>query len=170
MKQIFLLCLLIGLALPGLMAQESLEVYKPDSERHYYFQTGDTLCVQLQKQPELLCGIWAYIDRETIFINGTLVKLDSIEWVDVSQKIEPRDKWNLPANFLIAAGVGYVALDQVNSLLFDQEPRVDLGVVRSGAYLVAGGFLIKLVALMTKPSGKARIGKKYKISVTDYSS
>ena len=171
MKHFIMLCLVLGWILPELKAQEGLEVFKTNSREQYDYKTGDTLCVQLRKQPELLCGPWAYVDRESILIGDSYVKLDSIEWVDISNKRKVPKRWNLVGNFLIASGAGYVILDHANSILLDgEEARVDLGVVRTGAGLVAGGFLVKIIAYLSSPSGKVPIGKEYKINVIDYSS
>lgn len=168
MRIFLLFCLLECIGISQVKGQQTLELMHVPSQKQYYFLEGDTVCLKLRKQAAPLCSQWGYRDRESFWLGDSLISLEAIEWVDISEKINPSSGWNLVANFLISAGVGYFALDQVNALLVRGEPaRIHQGVAKTSAAMVAGGVLVKVLARISRPPAKARIGKKYRIYLTE---
>lgn len=165
MKTFYFFLLLCSLGGPCLQAQQFLDLHKRGTKTHYYFQAGDTLHLALQNKQEIT-AIWEYAGDSAIWLSDTVVQLKDIRWISIAGKQEgPR--WNMPANLLIIAGVGYFAVDQLNMLILADVPySIDKGVVRASAGMLAAGLLIKGVARISRVD-KARIGKKFAIHLQD---
>lgn len=168
MKTFCFLLLLCSLGAHCLQAQQSLELHKRGSKTHYYFQAGDTITLALQNDREL-SAVWEYAGDSAIWLADTVVRLKDIRWVSIADR-KKGSSWNMPANLLIIAGVGYFAVDQLNTIILTDAPlSIDKGVVRASAGMLAAGLLIKASARIFR-ADKARIGKKYMIHLRDYSS
>lgn len=165
MKTFCFLLILYSLAGHRLLAQQSLDLYKRGTKMHYYFQAGDTIHLALQNKQKIT-AIWAYAGDSAIWLADTVVRLKDIRWINIADKVgSPR--WNMPANLLIIAGVGYFVVDQLNSIILSDAPlSLDRGVVSASAGMLSAGLLIKGVARITHQK-KARIGKKYTIYLRD---
>ena len=130
--------------------------------------TGDSLQLQLKGQSDALNGTWGYYNKETIIFGDTLLRLSDIDWIDISEMNKGERLWNVASNLLLMAGVGYFALDQANILVETGSLHVNEDVATFSASAVAGGLLIKLFGSILRDK-KARIGRKYIVAVTDYS-
>lgn len=153
----------------GLQAQQSLELLKKGSKKHYYFQAGDTISLALRNKRQMK-DVWTYAGDSAIWLDDRLVQLKDIRWIDIADKNKENLKFKKPANLLIAAGVAYFALDQLNRVVYSDAPfSIDRNVALASGSLLATGLVMRLMAgnLHNK---KARIGKKYTIYLTDYSS
>lgn len=148
-----------------LKAQQSLDLHKRGSKTHYYFQAGDTLSLALQNKRQIT-AIWEYAGDSTIWLADTVVQLKDIRWISIADRKEgPR--WNMASNLLIIAGVGYFAVDQLNTIILTDAPlSIDKGVVRASGGMLGAGLLIKAIARLSRVD-KARIGKKYAIHLQD---
>lgn len=165
MKTFCFLLLLCSLGGHCLQAQQSLDLHKRGSKTHYYFQAGDTISLALQNKREITAR-WEYAGDSAIWLSDTVVQLRDIRWISVADK-NGGPRWNMPANLLIIAGVGYFAVDQLNMLILTDAPySLDKGVVRASAGMLAAGLLIKAIARISRVD-KARIGKKYTIHLRD---
>lgn len=165
MKTFCFFLFLCSLGMYGLQAQQSLDLHKRGTKTHYYFQAGDTISLALQNKQEIT-AIWAYAGDSAIWLSDTVVQLKDIRWISIADKQEgPR--WNMPANLLIIAGVGYFAVDQLNMIILTDAPlTINKGVARTSAGLLGAGLLIKAIARISQVN-KARIGKKYTIHLRD---
>lgn len=168
MRIFFLFCLLGCLGISQGKAQQTLELMHVRSGEHFYFLEGDTVCLKLRGQAEPVCKEWGFRDRESLWLGDSLLSLKAIEWVDVSTKRKPPPKLDMVANFMIIAGAGYFALDQMNALVINRETaRINERVAKSSIAIVGGGLLIKVLARLSRPPAKARIGRKYRIYLTE---
>lgn len=167
MKPITLTALLCCFFVSLLQAQQTMEVYKRGTKKYYYFGAGDTVRLKVKGVKEPFSAPWGYIDKDRIWLADTVVALSSISWVDISEKNRKEGGWDLPANLLLTAGIGYFAVDQVN-LLIERggRPAINKQVAVTSAGLLAGGLLIKFISRAFKKN-KARMDKKYILRVVD---
>lgn len=164
-----LLCCLCCLWQHSLQAQQSLDLYKRGSKKHYYFQAGDSIRLGLRNKQELK-AVWSYGGDNAILLGDSLVQLKDVSWVDLAGKNKEHAKWNVTGNAFLIGGAAYFAIDQVNKKAFgDGEFSVNRNVTLASGGLIAVGIMCKVFAGSFK-SNKARIGKKYRIYLVDYSS
>lgn len=168
MKQLLITLLFFLFSLSFLHAQQSLRIHKSGTKKHYYVMTGDSLRLQLEGQTAAMSGPWGFYDKETIIFADTLIRLKDIDWIDIAE-MNPGDRLgNIASDLLLMAGVGYFAVDQANMLVETGNFHVSKGVAIFSASAVAGGLLIKLFNRVLRDK-KARIGRRYTITVTDHS-
>jgi hypothetical protein len=169
LKTFLFILLLSGLFMHGLQAQQTLDLLKRGSKTHYYFQAGDTISLALRNKQQMK-DVWAYAGDSAIWLGDTVVQLKDIRWIDIADHKQENLKFNQPANLLIAAGVAYFALDQLNRVVYsDAQFSLDRNVALASGSLLASGLLAKVLAGNLRKH-KARIGKKYTIYLTDHSS
>lgn len=160
----FLFCLLL---VNQLQAQQTLEVYKRGTKKYYYFPAGDSVRLKVKGVKEPFSAPWGYIGKDRIWLADTVVALSAISWIDISEKNRKEGGWDLAANLLLTAGIGYFAVDQVNLLIERRgRPAINRQVAVTSAGLVGGGLLIKLISRGFKKN-KARMGRKYRLRVVD---
>ncbi len=143
MKKYITVILLILWSVTSLYAQATLLLKKQASKLEYQFIEGERLKIKLKTSREVLKGSWHYETENTIIIAGQSIVLDSISWIDVSSK--EKGIWLLRKgqDALILAGVGYLAVSQVNSLIEREQFETDNQVYLSSAHLVAAGLLCR---------------------------
>lgn len=154
----YLLCLsFLLISLQDARAQPTLVLRKYRSARKYQFKEGEVLKLELKNSREVLRGSWQAEDENIIALDGQLVSLREIAWINIAKK--EKGIWPLRKgrDLLILAGLGFLAVAQVNSFLQPEKLAVEHKVYVNSTRLVAGG-LDRMLR-----QRKARIGRKYKI-------
>jgi hypothetical protein len=141
-----------------LHAQAIMLLKKRASKLEYQFLQGEKVRLKLKTNRQIMKGSWHYDTEKTIVLAGQIIDLTDIKWIDVSSK--EKGIWLLRKgqDILILAGLGYLTVSQLNSLIEREKFETDEKVFSSSANMVAAGLLCRGLDRLLR-GRKARIDK-----------
>lgn len=146
-------------ALDSIKSKTNLIITYKNSNGYVSIPEGSLIRVQVQKAIEesIIEGYFYVLDDKTIIINGSIIKLSKIVYIQISDEEHKKSgKATIHLGFgFIAAGVGLIAYSTKFS------PNGWDGITRLGLQL-GGSFLIVSSALPFFAGNKIKNGKKYR--------
>lgn len=136
-----IILILLLLSSLSLQAQQTLLIKKFGGNRRYEFIEGEVLRLKLKDSREVLSGSWQYAGKQVITVDGQLVELSNIRWLDVSKKEKGVYVLRKGQDLLLLAGLGYFTVSHMNVPLDTGEFGLDREASKDSGILVAGGLL-----------------------------
>jgi len=162
MKKILVYVLVFFTSLPMVHSQQIVLVKKRNPNQKYKFPEGKYFKIKLKESKEVLKGPWQYVNDSSFVLDGRLVYLPDIYWLDISKK--ERGIWILRKgqDMLILVGLGLFAVSQVNTIIKPREFKMENKVYTNSGKMLAGGLFCRGLDRTLRPR-KVRIRHKFAV-------
>ena len=160
MRKTLISFLLLLLSMQILPAQQILVVKKRNPNRKYVYKEQNSLKVRLKSNRQVLKGPWQFVNDSSFVLDGRLVALQDIYWIDISKK--ERGIWILRKgqDMLVLVGLGLFGISLVNKIIQPQEFKIEDKVYTKSANMIAGGLIFRGLDRTLRPR-KVRVGRKF---------
>ncbi len=135
-QHIILVLILAGL---GTGAQQYVVLQKSGAIKNYKYQVGNDITVKVKRGDFVFSGAISQINDSSFVLNS----LNEIFIGEITNVYRSRVFVRVLSKALIYAGLGYVALEGVNSVINNDSPVISQNTIIAGAVMVGTSFALK---------------------------
>ena len=135
----YYLTLLILVAGLGAGAQQYLVLQKSGGIKNYKYQVGNDITIQVIRGDHIFSGTITQINDSGFVLNS----INEIYIGEIKNVYRRRVFVRVMSKALFYAGVGYVALEGVNSVINNDSPVISKNTIIAGVVMVGTSFALK---------------------------
>ena len=164
MNRTLLLLLVLIFSCELVYSQDFLLLSRPGKKKRFKYYAGDELVFQLNRENHFNRAKIVGLTSDSVYFQNTGIKITEIQKVDIRDKNEHLWRPEVFSGAFMTAGVGYFTVHHFNQIIVKQRGlKIDGGVAKWSAYLIAASYLIHLSKLKY-----FRVNKRNKISVVTF--